>query len=88
MKRTKEIGKASFLMFIFWFQDAVHPEKLYKLGQAIHAKVVEVNAKRFVLSLTGRRSFLTTYLHLLVPLRFARSCRPFTQHHTEDVNRR
>lgn len=40
------------------FQDAGHPEKLYKLGQAVRAKVVEMNSKpqRFVLSLTGRRS--------------------------------
>lgn len=41
-----------------YFQDAGHPEKLYKLGQAVRAKVVEVSSKpqRFVLSLTGRRS--------------------------------
>lgn len=38
-----------------YFQDAGHPEKLYKLGQAVRAKVVEVNSRpqRFVLSLTG-----------------------------------
>ncbi|XP_076001559.1 protein RRP5 homolog isoform X2 [Genypterus blacodes] len=36
-------------------KDASHPEKLYKLGQAVRAKVVEVNAspQRFVLSLIG-----------------------------------
>lgn len=41
-----------------YFQDAGHPEKLYKLGQAVRAQVVEVNTKpqRFVLSLTGRSS--------------------------------
>ena len=39
------------------FQDASHPEKLYKLGQAVRATVVEASIKphRFVLSLTGRR---------------------------------
>uniref|UniRef100_A0A3Q3IP10 Protein RRP5 homolog n=1 Tax=Monopterus albus TaxID=43700 RepID=A0A3Q3IP10_MONAL len=38
-----------------YLQDASHPEKLYKLGQAVRAKVVEVSSKprRFVLSLTG-----------------------------------
>ncbi len=38
-----------------YFQDASHPEKLYKLGQAVRAKVVEVNSKpqRLVLSLIG-----------------------------------
>lgn len=41
-----------------FLQEAAHPEKLYKLGQAVRAKVVEVNAKpqRFLLSLTGRRT--------------------------------
>ncbi|XP_028314722.1 protein RRP5 homolog isoform X1 [Gouania willdenowi] len=36
-------------------KDASHPEKLYKLGKAVRAKVVEVVVKppRFVLSLTG-----------------------------------
>ncbi|MEQ2212516.1 hypothetical protein XENOCAPTIV_000763, partial [Xenoophorus captivus] len=36
-------------------QDAGHPEKLFKLGQAVRAQVVEVSVQphRFVLSLTG-----------------------------------
>ncbi|CAK6962864.1 protein RRP5 homolog [Scomber scombrus] len=36
-------------------KDASHPEKLYKLGQAVHAKVVEVTSKpqRLALSVTG-----------------------------------
>ncbi|KAM9314482.1 protein RRP5 homolog [Pholidichthys leucotaenia] len=36
-------------------KDVNHPEKLYKLGQAVRAKVVEVSARpqRLVLSLTG-----------------------------------
>ncbi|CAN9509947.1 unnamed protein product [Ophioblennius macclurei] len=35
-------------------KDAVHPERLYKLGQAVRAKVVEVSSRphRFILSLT------------------------------------
>uniref|UniRef100_A0A665SYB3 Protein RRP5 homolog n=1 Tax=Echeneis naucrates TaxID=173247 RepID=A0A665SYB3_ECHNA len=39
----------------FVTKDIIHPEKKYKLGQAICAKVVEVSSKpyRFALSLTG-----------------------------------
>lgn len=42
------------LSFVF-FQGASHPEKLYKLGQAVSATVVEASSKpyRFALSLTG-----------------------------------
>uniref|UniRef100_A0A3B3ZW78 S1 motif domain-containing protein n=1 Tax=Periophthalmus magnuspinnatus TaxID=409849 RepID=A0A3B3ZW78_9GOBI len=42
------------LPLVSWEQKPVHPEKLYKLGQAIQAKVVDVSSKpqRFVLSLT------------------------------------
>ncbi|XP_044047425.1 protein RRP5 homolog isoform X1 [Siniperca chuatsi] len=48
-------GTVELLAMITDPKDASHPEKLYKLGQAVHAKVVEVNSKpqRFVLSLTG-----------------------------------
>uniref|UniRef100_A0A3Q2R2T8 Protein RRP5 homolog n=1 Tax=Fundulus heteroclitus TaxID=8078 RepID=A0A3Q2R2T8_FUNHE len=49
--------KTPHICFLFGacFQDANHPEKLYKLGQAVRAKVVEasVQPRRFVLSLTG-----------------------------------
>lgn len=40
----------------FHVQDASHPEKLFKLGQAVRAKVVEASVQphRFVLSLSGR----------------------------------
>uniref|UniRef100_A0A8C4IHY3 Protein RRP5 homolog n=1 Tax=Dicentrarchus labrax TaxID=13489 RepID=A0A8C4IHY3_DICLA len=42
-------------LYSAYLQDAGHPEKLFKLGQAVRARVVEVNSKphRFVLSLTG-----------------------------------
>ncbi|KAK7930283.1 hypothetical protein WMY93_006678 [Mugilogobius chulae] len=48
-------GTIELLAMITDLKDAGHPEKLYKLGQAIQAKVVEVSFKpqRFVLSLTG-----------------------------------
>ncbi|XP_061578811.1 protein RRP5 homolog isoform X2 [Cololabis saira] len=48
-------GTVDLLAMITDPKDASHPEKLYKLGQAVRAKVVEVRAKphRFVLSLTG-----------------------------------
>lgn len=48
-------GTVELLAMITDPKDAGHPEKLYKLGQAVRAKVVEVNSKpqRFVLSLTG-----------------------------------
>lgn len=48
-------GTVELLAMITDPKDASHPEKLYKLGQAVHAKVVEVNSKpqRLVLSLTG-----------------------------------
>lgn len=57
-------------MISAYFQDASHPEKLYKLGQAVHAKVVEVNSKpqRLVLSLTGRRSSNHFYCLLLLAI--------------------
>uniref|UniRef100_A0A3B5AQX1 Programmed cell death 11 n=1 Tax=Stegastes partitus TaxID=144197 RepID=A0A3B5AQX1_9TELE len=34
-------------------KDASHPQKLYKLGQAVRAKVVNVTSNRIMLSLTG-----------------------------------
>lgn len=48
-------GTVELLAMITDPKDAGHPEKLFKLGQAVHARVVEVNSKphRFVLSLTG-----------------------------------
>nr|XP_020451870.1 protein RRP5 homolog [Monopterus albus] len=48
-------GTVELLATITDAKDASHPEKLYKLGQAVRAKVVEVSSKprRFVLSLTG-----------------------------------
>ncbi|XP_076584082.1 protein RRP5 homolog isoform X2 [Chaetodon auriga] len=48
-------GTVELLAMITDPKDAGHPEKLYKLGQAVHAKVVEVNSKpqRFTLSLNG-----------------------------------
>ncbi|XP_074485164.1 protein RRP5 homolog [Sebastes fasciatus] len=48
-------GTIELLAMITDPKDAGHPEKLFKLGQAVHARVVEVNSKphRFVLSLTG-----------------------------------
>ncbi|KAM9362984.1 protein RRP5 homolog [Symphorus nematophorus] len=48
-------GTVELLAMITDPKDAGHPEKLYKLGQAVRARVVEVNSKphRFVLSLTG-----------------------------------
>ncbi|KAI3352853.1 hypothetical protein L3Q82_019426 [Scortum barcoo] len=48
-------GSVELLAMITDPKDAGHPEKLYKLGQAVRAKVVEVNSKpqRFALSLTG-----------------------------------
>ncbi|KAE8300915.1 Protein RRP5-like protein NF-kappa-B-binding protein [Larimichthys crocea] len=48
-------GTVELLAMITDPKDAGHPEKLYKLGQAVRAQVVEVNAKpqRLVLSLTG-----------------------------------
>ncbi|KAF6716045.1 RRP5-like protein [Oryzias melastigma] len=48
-------GTVELLAIISDLKNALHPEKLYKLGQAVRAKVVEVSAKppRFVLSLTG-----------------------------------
>ena len=53
-------------MYPVSFQDGGHPEKLFKLGQAVRGKVVEVISKpqRFVLSLTGQRSsFMSCRLH-------------------------
>ncbi|XP_031720539.1 protein RRP5 homolog isoform X1 [Anarrhichthys ocellatus] len=48
-------GTVDLLAMITDTKDASHPEKMYKLGQAVRATVVEVNSKpqRFVLSLTG-----------------------------------
>ncbi|XP_026215037.1 protein RRP5 homolog isoform X2 [Anabas testudineus] len=48
-------GTVEFLAMITDPKDASHPEKLYKLGQAVRAKVVEVSTKphRVALSLTG-----------------------------------
>ncbi|XP_028264311.1 protein RRP5 homolog isoform X2 [Parambassis ranga] len=48
-------GTVELLAMITDPKDACHPEKLYKLGQAVKAKVVEVSLKphRFALSLTG-----------------------------------
>ncbi|XP_069561077.1 protein RRP5 homolog isoform X2 [Brachyistius frenatus] len=48
-------GTVELLAMITDPKDAGHPEKLYKLGQAVRVKVVEVSVKphRFVLSLTG-----------------------------------
>ncbi|XP_051239912.1 protein RRP5 homolog isoform X1 [Dicentrarchus labrax] len=48
-------GTVELLAMITDPKDAGHPEKLFKLGQAVRARVVEVNSKphRFVLSLTG-----------------------------------
>ncbi|XP_072319242.1 protein RRP5 homolog [Eucyclogobius newberryi] len=48
-------GTVELLAIITDPKDAGHPEKLYKLGQAVQAKVVDVSLKpqRFVLSLTG-----------------------------------
>ncbi|RVE75742.1 hypothetical protein OJAV_G00001760 [Oryzias javanicus] len=48
-------GTVELLAIITDPKDAGHPEKLYKLGQAVRAKVVEVSAKppHLVLSLTG-----------------------------------
>ncbi|XP_049426867.1 protein RRP5 homolog isoform X1 [Epinephelus fuscoguttatus] len=48
-------GTVELLAMISDPKDASHPEKLYKLGQAVRAKVVEVNSKpqRLILSLTG-----------------------------------
>ncbi|XP_067440027.1 protein RRP5 homolog isoform X2 [Thunnus thynnus] len=48
-------GTVELLAMITYPKDASHPEKLYKLGQAVHAKVVEVTSKpqRLALSVTG-----------------------------------
>ncbi|KAM4751117.1 protein RRP5 homolog [Anableps anableps] len=48
-------GTVDLLSMITDPKDAHHPEKLFKLGQAVRAKVVEANVQphRFVLSLTG-----------------------------------
>ncbi|XP_040003345.1 protein RRP5 homolog isoform X2 [Xiphias gladius] len=48
-------GTVELLAMITDPKDASHPEKLYKLGQAFRAKVVEMSTKprRFALSLTG-----------------------------------
>ncbi|KAF3843991.1 hypothetical protein F7725_016039 [Dissostichus mawsoni] len=48
-------GTVELLAMITNPTDASHPEKLYKLGQAVNAKVVEVSSKpqRLMLSLTG-----------------------------------
>ncbi|XP_026158937.1 protein RRP5 homolog isoform X2 [Mastacembelus armatus] len=48
-------GTVELLAAITDPKDVSHPERLYKLGQAVRAKVVEVSSKphRFVLSLTG-----------------------------------
>ncbi|XP_055013980.1 protein RRP5 homolog isoform X2 [Boleophthalmus pectinirostris] len=48
-------GTVELLAMITDPKEAGHPEKLYKLGQAIRAKVIDVSSKpqRFVLSLTG-----------------------------------
>ncbi|XP_040891171.1 protein RRP5 homolog isoform X2 [Toxotes jaculatrix] len=48
-------GMVELLAMITDPKDASHPEKRYKLGQAVRAKVVEVSSKphRLVLSLTG-----------------------------------
>ncbi|XP_054896895.1 protein RRP5 homolog [Poeciliopsis prolifica] len=48
-------GTVDLLSMITNPKDASHPEKLFKLGQAVRAKVVEasVHPQRFVLSLSG-----------------------------------
>ncbi|KAF7663388.1 hypothetical protein LDENG_00211330 [Lucifuga dentata] len=48
-------GTVELLGMITELKDASHPEKLYKLGQVVRAKVVEVKfrSQRLVLSLTG-----------------------------------
>lgn len=48
-------GTVDLLSMITDPKDANHPEKLFKLGQAVRAKVVEASVQphRFVLSLTG-----------------------------------
>ncbi|KAM9856432.1 protein RRP5 homolog [Aulostomus maculatus] len=48
-------GTVELLAMITDLKDFSHPEKLYKLGQAVRARVVEINTKpqRFALSLTG-----------------------------------
>ncbi|XP_029924542.1 protein RRP5 homolog [Myripristis murdjan] len=48
-------GTVDLLAMITDPKDASHPEKLYKLGQVVSAKVVEVNLnpQRFVVSLNG-----------------------------------
>ena len=48
------------------FQDLKHPEKLYKLGQAVGANVVQVSLKplRLSLSLTGERPHTHTHTRL------------------------
>ncbi|XP_029361738.1 protein RRP5 homolog isoform X2 [Echeneis naucrates] len=48
-------GTVELLAMLTDPKDIIHPEKKYKLGQAICAKVVEVSSKpyRFALSLTG-----------------------------------
>ncbi|XP_038146651.1 protein RRP5 homolog [Cyprinodon tularosa] len=48
-------GTVDLLSMITDPKDASHPEKLYKLGQVVRAKVVDVSVRphRFVLSLTG-----------------------------------
>ncbi|XP_068445534.1 protein RRP5 homolog isoform X2 [Clinocottus analis] len=48
-------GTVDLLAMITDPKDAKHPEKLYKLGQAVKAKVLEMKSKphRFILSLTG-----------------------------------
>lgn len=47
-------GQSSYTLCLF--EDISHPEKLYKLGQAVRARVVEASFSphRFVLSLTGK----------------------------------
>uniref|UniRef100_UPI003AB019B0 protein RRP5 homolog isoform X1 n=1 Tax=Centroberyx gerrardi TaxID=166262 RepID=UPI003AB019B0 len=48
-------GTVELLAMITDPKDASHPEKLYRMGKAVSARVVEVNSKpqRLVLSLTG-----------------------------------
>uniref|UniRef100_A0AAQ5YX76 Protein RRP5 homolog n=1 Tax=Amphiprion ocellaris TaxID=80972 RepID=A0AAQ5YX76_AMPOC len=46
-------GTVELLAMITDPKDASHPQKLYKLGQAVRARVVDVTPHRIVLSLTG-----------------------------------
>lgn len=46
-------GTVELLAMITDPKDASHPQKLYKLGQAVRARVVDVTPHRIMLSLTG-----------------------------------